>query len=80
MSIENILSHLSELSFGVPQGSVLGPLIFCIYTIPLGAILRHHNIPHVMYADDTQLCYAADADSSKHTMMDIKACIKDIRS
>ena len=44
MSFEGVLSEVSELLYGVPQGSVLGPIEFCIYTIPLDAIMRHYNI------------------------------------
>ena len=50
-----VLSELSELAFGVPHGSVLGPIAFCICMIPLGAILRHYKIQYHIYADDTQL-------------------------
>ena len=39
VSINGVLSELCELVYGVPQGSVLGPIAFCIYTIPLEAIL-----------------------------------------
>ena len=39
VSVTGVLSELSELMFGVPQGSVLGPIECCIYTIPLGAIM-----------------------------------------
>ena len=63
VSIKGVLSELSELAYGVPQGSVLGPIAFCIYTIPLGAILRHYKIQYHIYADDTQLYFSFDLDS-----------------
>ena len=54
VSVEGVLSELNELVYGVPQGSILGPIKCCIYTIPFGAILRHYNIMYHIYADDTQ--------------------------
>ena len=63
VSINGVLSELKELECGVPQGSVLGPIEFCIYTIPLGAILKYHKINYHIYADDTQIYCSFKIDS-----------------
>ena len=53
VSVTGVLSELSELMFRVPQGSVLGPIEFCIYTIPLGAMTWHYKIACHICADGT---------------------------
>ena len=55
VQIDRIMSEYAKLVCGVLQGSILGPLNFCMYMSPIGSILRHRGIDYHIYADDTQL-------------------------
>ena len=55
ITINGKQSRSQQLECGVPQGSVLGPILFNIYTAALGLLLRQEKTNYSMYADDTDL-------------------------
>ena len=80
IKIGSTLSELSNLIYGVPQGSVLGPLLFSLYTTPLSKIIRLH--PHIkfhFYADDTQLYIHLSHKNASSALAKLNACLRDVQ-
>ena len=55
--INGTKSERKTLHRGVPQRSILVPILFSIYTIELTWILSHHSVQFKMFADNTQLYF-----------------------
>lgn len=81
MLIGDSSSQEKRLSTGVPQGSVLGPKIYCIYTYPVGDIIKRHGLVHHCYADDTQIyiMLKPSAEAFPSAINNVEACVVDLK-
>lgn len=67
-------STTSPCIAGVPQGSVLGPLLFTAYVAPIGRVIKSFNIGYHQFVDDTQLFIAVDTSDTSASLCRMTDC------
>ena len=74
VAIANRISPTKELHYGVPQGSVLDPILFVLYIQPLFSLIKRHSLSVQLFADDIQI------ETSIHSVIySVKICISDVK-
>ena len=74
------LVAFSPVHSGVPQGSVLGPILFSMHIKPLSAIIDSHSIIHHSFADDFQLQMSALPNKISELLHSMQSYIGDVNA
>ena len=73
--IANRISSTMELNYGVPQGSVLGPILFVFYIQPLSNLIKRHSLSAHLFAEDIQIEASILPQHVHSAISSVKTCI-----
>ena len=80
VSLSNHSSAFAPVHSGVPQGSVLGRILFTMYIKPLSASIDSHSIMHHSFADDMHLQMSTLHDKICELLHSTESCISDVKA
>ena len=78
VAVNGAFSAPAALNFGVPQGSMLGPILFVLYTHPLSETVSYHSLSHHSFSDDNQLCKSGNITQLPEIIHSTQSCISDV--
>ena len=78
--VDGLMSTPIPLVFGVPQGSVLGLVLFTLYSQPLSDVIVCDSCDYHKYGDDTEISDSAPPSDFTSAQSNIQSCISDIMS
>ena len=78
-SLHDDQSPAIEVDVGVPQGSVLGPLLFVVYCSPVADAIADHDVQYHQYASVMQLHHTMHANNSSAGLSVLTKCTADIK-
>jgi len=78
VNTENSKSSIVQLLHGVPQGSVIGPLLLFLLTTPLSTVISNSAANHHLFADDTQLILSFSALDFSHNITHLENTITNV--
>jgi hypothetical protein len=80
VKVNKYVSSPTLLKYGVPQGSVLGPVLFSLYTTPLSSLISSNSLNHQLYAEDTQMYTCFTPSDCSNALSCLKTSFESVSS